>query len=103
MANREKHPKNPLLEALDDDLVEVPTRARSPKIVGHYIKDRRTIADHPAIPPVPYKLEPAEMLRVGTTPQPEEPAVRSPLSSFEHLKKKQRLRQLRARNGIRLR
>lgn len=39
VANVEKHPKRPFEEAEQADFSTVPTRARSPRIVGRYIKN----------------------------------------------------------------
>ena len=39
--NLEKHVKSPLDEWMLADASPVPTRARSPHVVGHYIKDRK--------------------------------------------------------------
>jgi hypothetical protein len=100
MANREKHLKNPVLEAFDEEAPDVPTRARSAAILGHYIKGRKRVPGHPPVPPEPYRPEPAEVLRGGSAPIAADPAPRSPLASFEHLKKKQRLKQLRARDAV---
>lgn len=100
MANREKHLKNPLLEALEEESLGVPTRARSAAIIGHFIKGRKRVPGHPPAPPAPYRPELAEAFRDGSVPVAPPPAPRSPLASFEHLKKKQRQRQLRARDGV---
>jgi hypothetical protein len=39
--NLAKHIKSPLEEIMRADSSEVPSRARSPHIIGHYIKDRK--------------------------------------------------------------
>jgi hypothetical protein len=40
VANVEKHPKRPVEELEEADSSAVPTRARSPHLVGRYIKNR---------------------------------------------------------------
>ena len=39
--NLQKHVKSPMEEWMVADASPVPTRARSPHVVGHYIKDRK--------------------------------------------------------------
>lgn len=40
VANIQKHPKRPIEEVEQADFSPVPTHARSPRLVGHYIKNR---------------------------------------------------------------
>ena len=40
--NLEKHVKNPLEELMLADSSPAPTRARNPRVIGQYIKDRKT-------------------------------------------------------------
>ncbi len=42
MANIEKHPKQPLEQLEQADFSAVPTRARSPHLIGRYIKNQQT-------------------------------------------------------------
>jgi len=48
MANLEKHRKQPLEEFEQADFSTVPTRARSPHVVGNYIKNRQHDTRHRA-------------------------------------------------------
>ncbi|MGB9605445.1 MAG: hypothetical protein ACP5U2_07235 [Bryobacteraceae bacterium] len=96
MANLEKHKKNPLLEWLADEEVELGGQARSPRVVGGGGKNQKLTPRRPPMPIVPpEKPDPALLLR-KPAPPPKLEERHSPASSPEHLRKLQRLPRLRA-------
>ncbi len=42
VANLEKYPKSPIEQLEQAECSEIPTRARSPRLVGRYIKNRQS-------------------------------------------------------------
>jgi hypothetical protein len=99
MANLEKHKKNLTQELLDADESTVPASSRGTRVLGSYIKISRPVS-RKYRPAVSQKVEPPPKLDVSlireAAPSQKAPAKPSPLSSKEHLRKLEKLPQLRA-------
>jgi len=97
MANPRKYSKNPILEWLDEEEGQAPTRSRSARALSPYVKIPKAPAGKSRRPPVvppPAKPEPALAREPGG---PALPAARqSQPASFDHLLKLSRLPRLRA-------
>ena len=97
MANPEKHKKNPVLEWLEADESDVPASPRSGHVIGAYVKIPKQLAKRSKVMP-PRPAAPKPDLSLAREPAaPPKPAARhSQLASWDHLKKLERLPQLRA-------
>ncbi len=98
MANLEKHKKNPLLEYLDGEESTVPAQPRSSHVLGAYIKIPKASVSGKIRPPV--AGEPERKVEPALVRDPAPPAKleekRSQANSWEHLRKTDRLANLRA-------
>jgi hypothetical protein len=95
MANLEKHKKNSAQEWLEGEESTVPARSRGSHVVGAYIKMSKTTARKARRAPLnghAQKVEPA-LVREPAPPKIE--AKHSQASSPEHLRRLQRLPNLR--------
>ncbi len=66
MANIEKHPKHPIEQIDEADSSLVPTCARSPRLVGRYIKNR--LGGFRSLTPQAQKQNGATIIRLETLP-----------------------------------
>ena len=100
MANPRKQSKNSIGEWLEEEENSAPTRSRSARTLGAYVKIVKTTARKSRrLPPwePPAKPEPALAREPGGENKP--PGKPSQLGSFDHLLKSSRLLQLRAPYG----
>jgi hypothetical protein len=96
MANLEKFKKNPVAEWLEGEDNDLPSQSRNPHILGDYIKIRKSALGGRArqIPP---KEAPKIDLALAREAAPLKVEERhSQAASPEHLRKQERLTQLRA-------
>lgn len=97
MANQGKHRKNPVLEWLEGEESTVPTNPRSSHLVDAYIKKNKPVirkfraASAAAVSQAP---DPLQLREPGPPPKLE--IKHSPAASPEHLRKLERLPNLRA-------
>ena len=97
MANQGKHKNNPVLEWMQGEEGDVPTKSRGSHVVDCYIKKAKTALKgvwKSAAVSAPPKPEPA-LMREPAAP-PKAGAKPSQSSSLEHQRKAGRLTQLRA-------
>jgi hypothetical protein len=96
MANQEKHLKNPVVEWLEGEEGTVPASSRSSHVVNGYIKKSKSAAKkyRPAAVAAPAKADAPQLRDPG--PQPKAEAKSSQAASWDHLRRVDRLTQLRA-------
>ncbi len=98
MANQGKHKKNPIIEWIEEEDSTVPTKSRSAHVVDSYIKKSKVALKkaRPAAVPQPASAAPDPALMREEAPPPKLEEKHSQAASWEHLKKLERLPQLRA-------
>ena len=96
MANQEKHPKNPVAEWLEGEEGTVPASSRSSHLVNAYIKGSKSAVKkyRPAAVAAPAKADGPQLRDPG--PKPKAETKPSQAASWDHLRKVDRLTQLRA-------
>ena len=95
--NLEKHRKNPIQEWLEAEESTVPTHSRGSYILGSYIKlPKPTPKKFRPTPRSKSAAKPPADLAREPAPPPKLQRKRSPAASLEHLRKLERLPQLRA-------
>jgi hypothetical protein len=96
MANQGKHPKNAVAEWLEGEEGTVPASSRSSHVVNAYIKKSKPAVRkyRAAAVAAPVKAD-APQLR-DPSPEPKAKAKPSQAASWDHLRKLDRLTQLRA-------
>jgi hypothetical protein len=104
MANQGRHKKSPVLEWLEGEEGNAPTKSRGSHVVDSYIKKSKVALKRPraaAAPSAPQKVEPAQLREPG--PPARAVAKPSQAASWEHQRKVERLAQLRAPHHYRSR
>ncbi len=97
MANQGKHKKSPVLEWLEGEEGNAPTKSRGSHVVDSYIKKNRVALKKSrtiVTPGEPEKVEPALLREAGPPSKTDTKA--SQLASWEHQKRLERLGNLRA-------
>ena len=97
MANQGKHKKSPVMECMEGEDGNVPTKSRGSHVVDTYIKKTKPAlkrARKPAAAAVPQKPEPALMREAAVPLKPD--SKPSQAASWEHQRRVERLSQLRA-------
>jgi hypothetical protein len=96
MANQGKHPKNPVVEWLEGEEGTVPASSRSSHVLNAYIKKSKSAAKkyRSAAVAVPAKADVLQLRDPGPAPKAEPKP--SQAASWDHLRKLDRLTQLRA-------